>query len=198
MAGDRRQPHRCDTATRLAIRISAKLARRNGSFEVGGDRLRCQRKYAIFRALWRSGKLPDETFRHIELRISLAKLGHVGNGLRTLVRRKHFRKIVANLRGEKAEPHLSDLLLWRPEGQEFIQISGALHHLSSDRAVDGDAAAGYVGQYTLVGCRCSSHVMFRLQSVDRHDHIHVRLPAPLLRESAERASDDLDMDTAAE
>src|SRR6185312_4713719 len=41
MIGDGRQPHGGDAATRFAIRISAKLARRDGSFEIGGNRPRC-------------------------------------------------------------------------------------------------------------------------------------------------------------
>ena len=132
------QAHGCNASARCAIRISAKLAWSDLGSEVCRQRLRGERKNTVMGAVWGRGELPNHRRWHVQFRILFSQFHHVPDGPRPLLCTQDFRHSISNLGSEQAEPYLLDLRAWRPESQEFGQVSGSLHHLTCHRTMDRD------------------------------------------------------------
>jgi hypothetical protein len=103
----------------------------------------------------------------------------------------------STLWGEDAHPDLSCLGAFGPELKKPLEISGLVCDLAGDGAVDRNARLREVLQYTLVGCRCATYIVFGLQAVDRDDDIEAFKVCPMSGDGSEGAGDDLDVNVAA-
>src|SRR5207247_8174892 len=91
---------------------------------------------------------------------------------------------------------LFDGRLGRPEADELLEITDAIHLLTRHRAVDGDPVIGDVLEYAVVGGRRPARVVFRLEPVDRDDDRQAADTAPVAWNFAHRARHELRMDAA--
>ncbi len=98
---------------------------------------------------------------------------------------------------EDAHPDLLCLGAFGPELKKPLEISGLVCDLAGNRAVDRNACLRKVLQYTLVGCRCATYIVFGLQAVDGDDDVEALECRPMSGNGAEGAGDDLDMNAAA-
>lgn len=195
---DRRQAHGGHTSAGAAIRIASKLAGRNLGPQIGRNRLRGKRKDTGSWAVgWRL-KLADQRRRHVELGIMPAELEHFGDGAGALGGREHFGQRIADLRREHAEPDPANLGSGRPQIEEVAEITGALHHLTCHRAMDGDVLPGDVFENAIVGCRSAAGIMFGGQAVDGHDNVETRQICPVASDGAEGAGHNLHVNAATE
>src|SRR5260370_11381124 len=109
---------------------------------------------------------------------------------------QNFRQLISNLWREQAEPYLVDLGPGGPVLQKFPQIAWPLHHLTGDRAVDGNLLARDVLQDAIVGCRGAPDIVLGLQSVNRYDDVHVGKRRPSRRKRPECTGDQLDVNSS--
>ena len=85
---------------------------------------------------------------------------------------------IADLRREQAEPDLADLGPRSPELQKLSQVTGPLHHLAGDGAVDGDVLAGDIFDDAVIGRGRAPDIVLRLQAVDGNHDVQMRQLGP--------------------
>ncbi|HEU0123250.1 MAG TPA: hypothetical protein VFQ91_22160 [Bryobacteraceae bacterium] len=95
--------------------------------------------------------MPHQPGRHIELREFQTQILEFANGPVALIGCQDLRHTVSHLRREQAEPYFSDLGPVRPKFEEFLKVSGTVHHLTGNRTVNGDVLTLYVLQDPVVG-----------------------------------------------
>jgi hypothetical protein len=190
------QTHGCHASAGSAIRIPSKLAWSDLGLQVCRQRVGRERENAILGAVWRRGKLPNHRLWHVQFRIFLSQLRHFHYGPRPFFKTQHFRHSISHLRSEQAEPYLLDLGARRPKFQECLQVSWPLHHLTCNRAVNGDPLPHDVSQNTVIRCRCPPEIVFRLQPVDGHDYVQSLQAGPGRTHCSESAGYDLHVDSA--
>src|SRR5579859_2882481 len=109
---------------------------------------------------------------------------------------QHFRQLISNLWSEQAEPYLTDLGPGGPVLQKFLEITGPLHHLTGDSAVDRNLLARDVLLDSIVCCRRAPHIVLWLQSVNRYHDVHVGKRCPGRRKGPECAGNELDVNSS--
>jgi hypothetical protein len=98
--------------------------------------------------------------------------------------------------GEEAYPDPLRLWAFGPKLQKPLEISGLVSDLAGDGAVDRNARLRKVLQYTLVGCRCATYIVFGLQTVDGDDDVEAFKCCPVSGDGPEGAGDDLNVNVA--
>ena len=135
--------------------------------------MRGESENTVLRTLWRRGELANHLGEHVEFWILNAQLQHLSDGACAFFAGQNLRHVVADLRGEEAEPDFFDFGARGPKIQKFGQVAGPFHHLTGNRAMDGDALPGDVFQNAVVGSRGSADVMLRLQAVHGDGNMQV-------------------------
>jgi len=194
VVADGGQGHARYAATLRAVGIAAKLAGNDPGLEVGAEGVSGLGEDALGRRAGRSEKLPDHGFEHVELGMELAKAQKVFDGLVALGQREDFGSHRPFLRGEEAHPNLRDLFARGPDVEEVGQITGALHHLAGNGAVDGNAMPGDVFQDAFVRGGSAASVVLGLKAVDGDHGLNARQTGPGGRKLTKGAGHDLHED----
>ena len=142
-------------------------------------------------------KLPQCGLMHVEDGIEGAKTKELCDDGRTDGGCEDLRARCSSLWREDAHPDLLCLGAFGPELQKPLEISGLVCDLAGNRAVDRNACLRKVLQYTLVGCRCATYIVFGLQAVNGDDDVEALECRPMRRNGTEGAGDDLDVNAAA-
>ena len=109
---------------------------------------------------------------------------------------ENFSAYCALLGRKDAHPDLIGFGALGPELKKPLEISGLVGDLAGNRAVDRNARLRKVLQYTLVGRRCATFIVFGLQPVDRDNYIEAFVVRPVSRNWTEGAGNDLGVDAA--
>lgn len=144
------------------------------------------------------GKLADHTGRHVQFGVHIGEVGQVVNDAGALRGGEHLGELITDLGCKQTEPDLVNLLAWCPKIEEFLQVTGTLHHLTSDGAVDDDLLTFNVFQDTVISGRSAADIVLGCETVDGDDNGQVCQIGPFGRQGTEGAGDDLDVDAAGE
>src|SRR6185437_572810 len=143
-------------------------------FEIGRDHVSSTGKNAFAGRSRRRQELADHTLRHVQLWIEFLQPQHLFHGLAPLNGGKYFRAGGAGLRGKDAEPHLLDFRPGRPEIEEVLQVTPALHHLRRHRAMNSDPVTRYVLEDSVVSGGPAAQVMLRLKAINGDHEVEPR------------------------
>jgi hypothetical protein len=133
---------------------------------------------------------------HVEDGIERAKPKEFCDDGRSDGGREDLRAGCSSLWCEDAHPDLLCFGSFGPELKKPLEIPGLVCNLAGDGAVDRNARLRKVLQYTLVGRRCATYIVFGLQAVDGDDNVEALKCCPMSGDGAEGAGDNLGMNAA--
>jgi hypothetical protein len=192
-----RKSHGGDAAALGAVWIAAELAWGDDCLEVGGYGVGGASEDAIRRRLRGIQKLQQGGLVHVEDGIEGAKAKEFCDDGCTDGGGQDLRTRCSPLWREYAHPNLLCFGTFGPELKKPLEISGLVCDLAGNGAVDRNARLREVLQYTLVGCRCATYIVFGLQTVDGDDDVEAFKCCPMGGDGTEGAGNDLSMDAAA-
>jgi len=177
-----------------AVGIAAELAWSDTGGEIGGNAGGGLRKDAILRRGGRVGVAVEDGERHVDFGKRVAEARQFGNDGLPIEGSEALWTVFALLRREEAEPDVFHFGATRPEIGEIAEIARALDLRACDGAMDGDLVTSDVFQNAVVGCGRAPRVMLGLQAVNGDDQMKVGDAAPLERNGANSAGNELDFD----
>ncbi len=189
--------HGCDAATLRAVGLAAELARRDDGLEIGGDGVGGAGKDAVGWRLGRMEELLQGGLVHVEDGIERAETEQFRDDRCAHPRCEELWPYCVSLGREDAHPDLFSFRSFGPELKEPLEIAGLVCDLAGDSAVDRNSRLRKVLQYTLVGRRCATDIVFGLESVYGDDDIEALEVGPMSGNGAEGAGDDLGVNAAA-
>ncbi len=194
---DRGEAHGRDAATLRTVGLAAELARRDDGLEIGGDGVGGAGKDAVRGRFGRMEELLQGRLVHVEDRVEWAETEQFCDNRCAHPGCEDLWAYCALLRREDAHPNLFSFGPFGPELKEPLEIAGLVCDLAGDGAVDRNSRLRKVLQYTLVGRRCATNIVFGLEAIYGDDDIEALEVGPVSGNGTEGAGDDLDVNAAA-
>jgi hypothetical protein len=158
--------HGRDATALRAIGLSAELARRDDGLEIGRDGVGGAGEDAVCGRRGWMEELHQGRLVHVEDGIEWAKTEQFCDDRCAHPGCENLWAFCVPLGCEDAHPDFFSFGSFRPELKEPLEIAGLVCDLAGDGAMDRNSRLRKVLQYTLVGRRCATNIVFGLESVD--------------------------------